>query len=87
MGRAGKALKQVLERYDISQNRLAVTMGIGRSNVHRWVNEIRDPVAEAVYEIRKALLSINPEAAEEFIRLFLEAPDLDTPSEDEERSP
>lgn len=87
MGRAGKALKQVLERYDISQNRLAVTMGIGRSNVHRWVNEIRDPVAEAVYEIRKALLSINPEAAEEFIRLFLEAPDLDAPSEDEERSP
>ena len=71
MGKAGKALKQVLETYGISQNQLAVTIGTGRSNVHRWVNEIRDPVAETLLEIRDGLKKINPQAAEEFIRLYL----------------
>ena len=73
MGRAGKALKQVLEKYDITQNRLAVVMGVTRSSVHRWVYEIGDPVADTVIEIRDALHKINPEAAEEFIRLYLGA--------------
>ncbi|MEH2273264.1 helix-turn-helix transcriptional regulator [Nostoc sp.] len=77
MGKAGKALKQVLEIYGISQNKLAVTMGTGRPNVHRWVNEIRDPVAETVLEIRDALKKINPAAAEEFIRLYLGDADKD----------
>jgi transcriptional regulator with XRE-family HTH domain len=80
MGRAGKALKQVLESYGISQNRLAVKMGVGRSNVHRWVYELTDPVAEALLEIRDGLNKINPEAAQEFIRLYLE-----TPPQDEEQ--
>ncbi|MGB3615253.1 MAG: helix-turn-helix transcriptional regulator [Elainellaceae cyanobacterium] len=40
MGRAGKALRQVLEDYGISQNRVAVEIGIVRSNVYRWVNEM-----------------------------------------------
>lgn len=71
MGHAGKALRQVLETYGISQNRLAVTMGIRRSNVNRWVNEETDPAAEAVIEIRNGLQTINPVAAEEFIRLYL----------------
>jgi len=71
MGRAGKALRQVLENHGITQNRLAVVMGITRSSVHRWVNEIGDPVADAVIEIRDALQKINPEAAQEFIRLYL----------------
>jgi transcriptional regulator with XRE-family HTH domain len=71
MGRAGKALKKVLEDYGITQNRLAVVMKITRSSVHRWVYEIGDPVADAVIEIRDALQKINPEAAEEFIRLYL----------------
>ncbi|MBW4561796.1 MAG: helix-turn-helix domain-containing protein [Mojavia pulchra JT2-VF2] len=71
MGKAGKALKQVLELYGISQNKLAVAMGTGRPNVHRWVNEIRDPVADTLLEIRDALKRINPAAAEEFIRLYL----------------
>lgn len=84
MGRAGKALKQVLETYGISQNRLAVTMGSGRSNVHRWVNEIRDPVAEAVFEIRKALLIIDPRAAEEFIKLFLDVSEDGSAKEEEQ---
>ena len=81
MGRAGKALKRVLEDYDITQNRLAVVMGITRSSVHRWVYEIGDPVADAVIEIRDALQKINPEAAEEFIRLY-----LGESGEDEDRS-
>lgn len=71
MGKAGQALKQVLETYDISQNRLAVTMGIRRGNVHRWVNEMADPAADAVLEIRDALEKINLDAAAEFIRLYL----------------
>jgi hypothetical protein len=72
MGQAGKALKQVLETYSISQNRLAVVMEVGRSNVHRWVYEVADPVGDAILEIRKGLQKINPEAAQEFIRLYLD---------------
>ncbi|WP_413201016.1 helix-turn-helix domain-containing protein [Nostoc piscinale] len=71
MGKAGKALKQVLETYSISQNKLAVTMGTGRPNIHRWINEITDPVADKLLEIRDALRKINPVAADEFIRLYL----------------
>lgn len=71
MGRAGKALKQVLKDYGISQYQLAQTMGIDRSTVSRWVSEERDPLAEAVYEIRKALKQLNPEAAGAFIKLYL----------------
>ncbi len=81
MGRAGKALKKVLDDYGITQNRLAVMMGITRSSVHRWVYEIGDPVADAVIEIRDALQKINPQAAEEFIRLY-----LDGIAEDEDHS-
>jgi transcriptional regulator with XRE-family HTH domain len=71
MGKAGQALKQVLESYGISQNRVAVTMAIQRSNVNRWVNGMADPAADAVLEIRDALEKIDPDAAEEFIRLYL----------------
>ena len=71
MGKAGKALRQVLESYNISQNQLAVTMGIDRSNVSRWVSENRDPSAEAVADIKQALEKISPESAEEFVRLYL----------------
>jgi transcriptional regulator with XRE-family HTH domain len=71
MGKAGQALKQVLETYGISQNRLAVTMGTRRSNVNRWVNTETDPSADAVLEIRDGLEKINQEAAAEFIRLYL----------------
>lgn len=71
MGQAGKALKKVLEVYDISQYRLATEMGLGRSNVYRWVHETRDPTAETVKEMVDVLRKINPNAAEEFIRLYL----------------
>jgi transcriptional regulator with XRE-family HTH domain len=81
MGKAGKALRQILEAYRISQNKLAVEMGIGRSKIHYWFNETTDPSAEAVLEIRKGLQKIDPAAAEEFIRLY-----LDESEEDEEQS-
>ncbi|MEL7316584.1 MAG: helix-turn-helix transcriptional regulator [Cyanobacteria bacterium J06559_3] len=71
MGRAGKALKQVLQDYGISQYQLAATMGVDRSSISRWVSGERDPLAEAVYEIREALKQLNPEAAESFIQLYL----------------
>jgi transcriptional regulator with XRE-family HTH domain len=74
MTQAGKALKMVLEIYGINQNQLAIAMGIGRSSINRWVKENRDPVANAVLEIRKGLREINPEAAEKFIQFYLDDP-------------
>lgn len=35
MGKAGKALKQALITYGISQNQLAAAMGVGHANVSR----------------------------------------------------
>ncbi|MDY6939281.1 MAG: helix-turn-helix transcriptional regulator [Cyanobacteriota bacterium] len=71
MGRAGQALKQVLANYGISQNKVAVTLGVERGSVYRWVHEIRDPTAERVYQIVLALKHLNPAAAKEFVRLYL----------------
>lgn len=77
MGQAGKALKKVLKTYEISQYRLAAELGIGRSNVYRWVNEVRDPTAETVKDIVQVLRKINSAAAQEFIRLYLDESDED----------
>ncbi|MGI0490514.1 helix-turn-helix domain-containing protein [Alkalinema pantanalense CENA528] len=82
MGRAGKALKQVLRQYSITQNQLAVTMGIDRSNVSRWVNGSRDPSAEAVAEIKDALTRIQSSASEDFVRWFLYEPPSETEPEE-----
>ena len=71
MGKAGKVLGQILEEYSISQTKLASELGIGRSNVYRWVNEVRDPNSETVLLIVKALESISPEAASRFKHLYL----------------
>jgi plasmid maintenance system antidote protein VapI len=71
MGRAGKALKQTLETCDISQNRLAMVLGIERNKVFRWFHEQVDPTAETVADIVKALNEINPAAANMFIHLYL----------------
>lgn len=71
MGRAGKALKQALGMYGVSQNKLAVALGVDRSIVFRWFHEQMDPSAEAVAEIVKALKGINPAAAEKFVELYL----------------
>lgn len=72
MGKAGQALAQVMKTYRISQNRLADAMEIDRANISRWVNEVRDPGAETLLEIRRGLHKLDPVAAEEFIRLYLE---------------
>ncbi|HAX80880.1 MAG TPA: XRE family transcriptional regulator [Cyanobacteria bacterium UBA11372] len=74
MGKAGKALRQVLESYRITQNRLAMVMGTRRSNVGRWFHEQIDPTGDTIAEMVAALREIEPAAAEEFIRLYLEQP-------------
>jgi transcriptional regulator with XRE-family HTH domain len=71
MGKAGRVLKQVLEDYGISQTKLANVLGVGRSNVYRWVNEVRDPNSETLLAIVKALEEISPDAAEKFKRLYI----------------
>ncbi|PSB26545.1 helix-turn-helix domain-containing protein [Stenomitos frigidus] len=71
MGRAGKALKQTLETYKISQNKLAVVLNVDRAVVNRWFHEQVDPNAETVAEIVKALQNLDPIAAKTFIQLYL----------------
>ncbi|MGB3308909.1 MAG: helix-turn-helix transcriptional regulator [Nodosilinea sp.] len=60
-----------METYGISQNKLAVTMGTDRANVNRWVKELRDPAGEIIFEIKEALMKLNKEAANEFVRIYL----------------
>jgi len=72
MGKAGRVLKTVMQSYSISQGKLAAAMGIGASNVYRWANEVRDPTSETVIAIIQALEGINPEAAAEFKRLYID---------------
>ena len=72
MGKAGRVLKTVMQSYGISQGKLAAAMGIGASNVYRWANEVRDPTSETVIAIIQALEGINPEAASEFKRLYID---------------
>lgn len=71
MGRAGKSLKQVLESHGISQNKLAVAMGVRASVIYRWVHELADPTGDTITEIVKALNEINSAAAKQFIELYL----------------
>ena len=71
MGKAGRVLKRVLEDYSISQTKLANELGVGRSNVYRWVNEVRDPNSETVLSIVRALEDLRPEAAAKFKQLYM----------------
>lgn len=71
MGKAGKVLRQVLQTYGISQNKLAITMEVRSSVVYRWFNELIDPTADTVVRIVTALNELNPEAAQNFIDLYL----------------
>jgi DNA-binding XRE family transcriptional regulator len=71
MGKASTALKQTLEQYEITQYRLAKTLGIERTNVYRWVNDSRDPNSETVVQIVQALKTLNPTAAKTFVKLYL----------------
>ena len=71
MGKAGQVLKHVLEKYDVSQYSLAKSLGVERTNVYRWVHEMRDPTAETLLDIVKALKTLNKQAAEDFVQLYL----------------
>ncbi len=71
MGKAGKVLRQVLQTYGISQNKLAVTMGVRNTVVARWFHEQVDPNSETVVNLVTALNELNPEAAQNFIDLYL----------------
>lgn len=82
MGKLGKALKQVLEKHGISQNQLAVSMGIDRSNISRWVSGERDPLADVAPQIRQALEKMNSIAAEDFVKMYLYDSDQNEPIKD-----
>ena len=71
MGKAGKALKQVLEVHNINQSALAIGLGVERSIVFRWFHEQTDPTAETVAQIVQALKIINTSAAQDFIQAYL----------------
>ena len=71
MGRASRALRQVLQLHNISQNQLAVILGIDRATVYKWFHGKREPTSETVVEITRALKQIKFEAAEQFVQLYL----------------
>ncbi|WP_305068643.1 helix-turn-helix transcriptional regulator [Limnothrix sp. FACHB-881] len=71
MGKAGKALRETLQQHNLTQNRLAVTMGIARGTMSHWVAETRDPTAESIPTIVDALEQLNPEAARTFVEAYL----------------
>ena len=71
MGKAGQALRKVLESYSISQSQLATGLGVERPIVFRWYHEKIDPTAETVAEIVKVLNNINKSAANDFIQAYL----------------
>lgn len=71
MGKAGKVLREVLDDYGISQTQLASELNIGRSNVYRWVNEVRDPNSETVIDIIRILKKLNHEAARAFVEKYV----------------
>ncbi|MGD1857772.1 MAG: helix-turn-helix domain-containing protein [Leptolyngbyaceae cyanobacterium] len=70
MGQASAALKQVLDTHGISQNKLAVTMGISRASVGRWYHGL-DPSAENIVLTTEALKTVHVEAFRQFARLYL----------------
>ena len=71
MGKAGKALKQVLTANNISQSKIASALGVERPIVFRWFHEKTDPAAETVAKIVEVLRGLNPDSATEFIHLYL----------------
>lgn len=71
MGKAGQALRQVLESYNISQSLLAKKLGVERPIVFRWFHEQIDPTAQTVAEIVQALHQIDSSAANDFIQSYL----------------
>lgn len=71
MGKAGQALRQILEAHKISQSELATNLGVERSIVFRWYHEQTDPTAETVVQIVQALQKLDKSAAKHFIQVYL----------------
>lgn len=71
MGRAGQALREVLESYSITQSQLATALGVERPIFFRWYHGQTDPSAERVAEIVRTIQAINPEASREFVEIYL----------------
>ena len=71
MGKAGKALKEVLTANSISRSTIASALGVERSIVFCWFHEETDPAAETVAKIVRVLQGLNPDAATEFVHLYL----------------
>ncbi|MEM7061703.1 MAG: helix-turn-helix transcriptional regulator [Cyanobacteria bacterium P01_B01_bin.77] len=83
MRKAGRALKQVLQLHNISQNQLAVLLGIDRATVYKWFHGKREPNSETIVEITRALKRIKFEAAENFVQFYLgDILEEETPSQD-----
>lgn len=60
-----------MKSYGISQNKVAVALGVDRSIVFRWFHERADPTAETVADIVKVLKEIEPAAAQKFVEVYL----------------
>lgn len=76
-GRQGEKFRkvQVLARATWGRCGMDFTlMPTGRGRMRR-VSEEHDPSADAVYDIRAALLRLNPDAAQVFIDLYLGKPE------------
>ena len=71
MGTAGDILKQVLDKYDITQYRFAATMGVDRTSVYRWCSGKIDPTGDTILEIVRVLKSMDSDAAVEFVNQYL----------------
>ena len=71
MRKAGFVLREVLTTHGISQNKLAIAMGVRSSVVYRWFNERIDPTGDTLVKIVEALKTLDREAAKEFVWRYL----------------
>ena len=71
MGKAGRVLRDVLKTYGISQNKLAMAMGVRSSVVYRWFNELIDPTGDTLVKMVVALKFLDIDAAREFVQRYL----------------
>ncbi|MEG3908609.1 helix-turn-helix transcriptional regulator [Microcoleus sp. w2-18bC1] len=70
MRKAGRVLRDVLNTYGISQNKLAIAMGVRSSVVYRWFNELIDPTVNTLVKMVVALKLLDIDAAREFVQRY-----------------
>jgi transcriptional regulator with XRE-family HTH domain len=71
MRKAGRVLREVLDTYGISQNKLAIAMGVQSSVVYRWFHESIDPTGDSLVKMVVALKLLDINAAREFVQRYL----------------